>query len=131
MTDKEGQLEPVVEQILNGLEAGVGLNLSVIQLPAAPGVQLIHQRKAMLLVETQALIGIKPLLARQGIIMKDLSQRLQHVTALGGKAVHDVDEVAAAMRQAVGHDDSQRAGSVARKRVTHLNRGLHILGAPI
>ncbi|PYP89928.1 MAG: hypothetical protein DMF61_01635 [Blastocatellia bacterium AA13] len=48
----------------------------------------------------------------QLLIVKDLSDCLQHVTALNGKAVRDVDEVAAGVSQALANSTGNDPGAL-------------------
>jgi hypothetical protein len=77
----------------------------------------------VLLVETQALIGSHLLLACQHVLMKDLSQDLQHITALGRKVSHYyIDKVAPCIAPGSYPQSPLATRNIARKRITHLNR---------
>ena len=75
----------------------------------------------MFLVEGEARCGRQLLRPRRRVVAVDLGQGLQHVTALPWKARCDLDELSAAVRQAVGDDGIEVARGVVRDRVAHLN----------
>ena len=50
-----------------------------------------------------------------------LSQNLNHMAALLGKVLNDVNKFAPAMGQAIGNDSGKIAGEITCQRIAHLN----------
>jgi hypothetical protein len=76
-------------------------------------------------MEAQPICRRQFLLARCRIIVIDLTQHLQHVTAFVGKVWRDVYKLSSAVRKAVGQQDfdsGRELRCVARKRIAHLYR---------
>ena len=68
----------------------------------------------MNLVKAQPFLGRHARFAGQLIMMIDLPQSFQDVTAFGGKVWRDFYEAASAVSETVAQDDLQRLGQVAR-----------------
>ncbi len=127
---KSGELLPVVEQVLNGLaDPGAGLDELLLSLPFAPALELLHDGAAFFLVEPQALIGIELALPGQIVVMVDFGEAFDHMPALLGEVVHDIDEVPAGVGEAVGDNRLKGAGHIAAEGIAHLDGSRKGLGS--
>jgi hypothetical protein len=76
-------------------------------------------------MESQPLLRTQALLARFGIMAVHLAQRLQHVTAFGGKVLSHFYKLSATVREAFGQQDlhaGRQLRHVARQRIAHLDQ---------
>src|SRR6266852_4700538 len=86
LAEKKSEFLPVLPHISDGLtETGVRFYFFLFQLCRKPYVQPLHHGTAVSLVKAQPFLGRHALFPRQLIIMIDLTQSFQHVTAFGGK----------------------------------------------
>ena len=114
---------PAFEQIVDRLAKGrIGFDQLVVELALQPRLQIVHRWLAMSLVMRQALFARHAFFTSNLVVVIDDLECLDHVTALVGKPIVDVHEVAAAVGQAIRQDRVQFLGQIPRKSVTHLNR---------
>ena len=86
LAKKKSKLLPVLPHVSDGLtETGVRLYSVLLQLCRETRVQFLHHGAAMNLVKAQPFLGRHARFAGQLIMMIDLPQSFQDVTAFGGK----------------------------------------------
>ena len=82
----------------------------------------------MLLMEAQPIYRRQTLVACSRIVVIDLAQHLQHITAFIGKVRRHIHELSSTVREAVGQQNLHSGAqlpNIAGQRITHLDRRLH------
>src|SRR5207302_5711279 len=79
-------------------------------------------------MKAQTLFRCHPLLSSERVILVDLPQLLQHITAFLGKVLGHLDKLAPSMRDAISQDHLKFLGRIARKGVAHLDRWTQLRG---
>ena len=91
---KERQRFPVPEHVVNAAPQGrVGLHQPLVELSPEPGMEFLHHRPALGLMEDQPLRGRVVSLLGNRVVAINHGQRLQHVAALFRKILRHVDEL--------------------------------------
>jgi len=114
----------MVEHVADGLaQSAVGFHLVLIQLFTEPGVKVLHQRHALVLMKTQTFMWCHVLLFGNVVILIDRCQCLEHMPALLREGFEHIYEPPAAMGQTVGQKGFKLPGCISGKGITHLDRG--------
>ena len=93
LTEKQGEAVPVFEQVADGAaQTGVGLDPLLLHLIIQPLLQLVRHRAAVLLVIDKPFLRREPLFSGQRVMVIDLAQGLQHVSARIGEIRRDLDK---------------------------------------
>src|SRR4051812_17465741 len=86
LAKEQRELAPVLEQVTQRLaEAGIWLDLPLLELLVHPALELPHQRRAMGHVEREALLGRELVGATARIVLVDLGDDLDDVAARLGE----------------------------------------------
>src|SRR6266851_9258635 len=84
--EKPGQRCPVLQQVPDGLaEPGVGFEPMFVELRVEPGVERVHPRATVRLMEREPGLRSQAALARLRLETVDIPERLEDVAALLGK----------------------------------------------
>ena len=128
---EKGQWSPPFDHVFNGLaEAGRRLDELVREQSFHPDFEILHDRRAVLLVERETRQGGQPLPPGQGIVVEHVPQRLDEVLALVREVRGYVHELAPAMDEATGHEGPVDALDVVGEAITHLDRLREAYGPP-
>lgn len=113
----------MVEHIVDRLsQTGIRFDLLLGKLPFQPLVQIFHQRAAVVLMKTQALLRRHALRGGNCVKMVDLPQCFDEVLTFIGKVVGHLDKIAAAVCETICQQDLELFGGIARQGITHLDR---------
>ena len=99
-SEEKGQCRPVFEHVADGLsQTAVGLYQMLIQLFMEPGVELFHQRAAVVLMKTQPVFGGHLSFFGNLIIFVYPCQGFEDMAALLREALPYLNKLSAAMGQ--------------------------------
>ena len=119
---KERQRLPVPKHVSNARPQGrVGLHAMLVELLAKPGMEFLHDRTTVGLMQEQPLRRQEIPLLGERVVVIDHREQLQHVAALLGKPLRHIDELPSPVRQAIAQDRLQPARQVPRQGIAHLD----------
>lgn len=121
----------MVEHIVDRLaQTGIGFDLLLSKLLFQPLVQIFHQRAAVVLMKTQAMLRRHALRGGNRVKMVDLPQCFQDVLTFIGKVVGHLDKIPSAVRETICQQGLELLGGIARQGVTHLDRWIKTMLSP-